>query len=390
MAGCTGGSGWEWDENTQQYYHHAFLKEQPDLNWRNPQLQQAILEMMRFWLDKGIDGFRVDVMWHLIKDKYWRNNPPNPNFKEGMPTYDKFLPLYSTDHPEVHTVVAMLRKVVDQYKEKVLIGEMYLPVENVVDYYGQDGSGAHLPGNFQLLLLDWNARKIALEIDKYESSLPEGAWPNWVLSNHDRPRLSTRIGKEQILIAAMLLLTLRGTPTLYYGDEIGMSNVEIPMEEVQDPQGKLMPELGLSRDPQRTPMQWNKEDNAGFTSGKPWLRIAHDFKQVNVETLKENKESILHFYRKLIALRKKEPALHEGRYAPVLAEGDILAYLHQTDSVQFLIVLNLGGQTADFIPAGIPMKGKVVISTHPEREGMKLTGNPIKLKSNEGVIIQLS
>jgi alpha-glucosidase len=143
----------------------------------------------------------------------------------------------------------MMRATIDQYKEKVLIGEMYLPVENVVDYYGEDNQGAHLPGNFQLLLLPWDARKIELEIDKYESSLPPGAWPNWVLSNHDRPRLLDRIGPEQVRVAAMLLLTLRGTPTMYYGDEIGMTNVAIPKSEMQDPQGKLGKGELKSRDP---------------------------------------------------------------------------------------------------------------------------------------------
>jgi alpha-glucosidase len=167
-----GGTAWEWDEKTGQYYYHAFLKEQPDVNWRNPEVQEAMRGVMRFWLDKGIDGFRVDVMWHLLKDERYRDNPLNPDYAPSQPTYDRFVPVYSTDHPEVHDAVALLREQIDAYPEKVMIGEMYLPPDKVVDYYGYDNRGAHLPGNFQLLLTSWNAREIALGIDKYEGALP--------------------------------------------------------------------------------------------------------------------------------------------------------------------------------------------------------------------------
>jgi alpha-glucosidase len=381
-----GGSAWEWEPATKQYYYHAFLKEQPDCNWRNPEVQKEMQKIMRFWMDKGVDGFRVDVMWHMIKDARWRNNPPNPGYKKGMPEFDQVLPLYSTDQPEVHEVVGIMRRTIDEYKDKVLIGEMYLPVENVVDYYGEDNQGAHLPGNFQLLLLPWDARTIALEIDKYDSSLPPEAWPNWVLSNHDRPRLYNRIGKEQIRVAAMLLLTLRGTPTLYYGDEIGMHNVEIPKNEIQDPQGKMS--SGQSRDPQRTPMQWDSSANAGFSKVYPWLPVADDYAQANVEKQKEEPESLLQFYKKMIALRKKEAALNQGLYAPVPAHGNVLGYVRETESRRLLVVLNLGNKNARFTPQTISVKGKVLLSTNPEDEGKKVS-NTISIKKNEGMIISL-
>jgi alpha-glucosidase len=175
----------------------------------------------------------------------------------------------------------------DEYDERVLIGEIYLPVHKLVTYYGLDGKGAHLPFNFQLLTLPWDAAQIAMAIDEYEGALPAHGWPNWVLGNHDKPRISSRIGRSQAKVAAMLLLTLRGTPTLYYGDEIGMRDVPIPMDEIVDPQGLNMPDLNVSRDPARTPMQWDEQINAGFSSHKPWLRLPYNSGRVNVEVQKK-------------------------------------------------------------------------------------------------------
>jgi alpha-glucosidase len=166
----------------------------------------------------------------------------------------------------VHHVVRMMREVMDQYEERVMIGEIYLPIHRLVTYYGINNQGAHLPFNFQLLELPWDSRQIAPAIDEYEGALPAGGWPNWVLGNHDKTRMASRVGKSQARVAAMLLLTLRGTPTLYYGDEIGMQDVPIPPEQVQDPQGLNMPDKNLSRDPARTPMQWDTSENAGFTT----------------------------------------------------------------------------------------------------------------------------
>ncbi len=383
-----GGTGWEWVEERGQYYHHAFLIEQPDLNLRNPEVMDAILDAFRFWLDKGVDGFRVDVMWHLIKDEQWRDNPANPDYQSGMPTYDQFSPVYSTDQPEIHDVVAQFRQLLDKYGDKVLIGEMYLPVDKVVKYYGANNQGAHLPGNFQLLLIDWDARKIALEIDKYEAILPTDAWPNWVFSNHDRPRVATRYGKEQARVAAMLLLTLRGTPTLYYGDELGMQNVPIPEEEVKDPQGLLMPGLGLSRDPQRTPMQWDASDNAGFTTENPWMRLSEQYAEENVSTQQQDPASMLSLYRQLLQLRRAEPALHTGDYTPVPAHDPIIAYIRSAGETRLIVVLNFGNEPAAFTPERMELKGTIILQTRNGQKGEKINGS-IQLHGNEGVIIRL-
>jgi alpha-glucosidase len=381
-----GGSAWEWDDQRQQYYYHAFLKEQPDLNLRNPEVQEAIFNTMRFWLSRGVDGFRVDVMWHLYKDDLWRDNPVNPDYKKGEPEYDKLLPLYTTDHGDVIDIVVKMRRVMDEYDEKVMIGEMYLPIHQTMAYYGPNNKGAHLPGNFTLLLAEWKAGKFNVCIDECESSLPEGAWPNWVLGNHDRPRLATRIGKDQLGVAAMLLLTLRGTPTIYYGEEIGMHDVDIPKDEMQDPQGEKM---GVNRDAYRTPMQWSGEKHAGFTSGtKPWLRLADDFDKINVEIQQKDSRSLLMLYRNLIVLRKKTPALQIGDYLPVPADGDVLAYVRQHQDERVLIVLNFGKKKVTFSPGRFRLMGKVLLDTVGENADLEMK-TKIKVLSNQGLIIKL-
>lgn len=383
-----GGSAWEWDEKTEQYFYHAYLKEQPDLNWRNPEVQQELFWIMRFWLDKGIDGFRVDVMWHMIKDENWRNNPVNPDFKEGMSPYNQFVPSYSVDQPEVHHIVAKMREVMDRYDERLLIGEIYLPIHQLVTYYGMGLKGAHLPFNFQLITLPWDARQIALAIDQYEGALPEKGWPNWVLGNHDKSRIATRVGLKQAKIAAILLLTLRGTPTLYYGDEIGMQNVEISTKEAQDPWEKNVPGLGLGRDPVRTPMQWDDTESGGFTNGKPWLPLPDNYKAVNVKMEKESPTSILFLYHRLIELRNSEPALNVGLYKPVPLSGNLLAYTREEGGSKFLIALNLGDSREKFEANELNVKGKVILGTNLKREGAVFEG-AIELEGNEGLVIRL-
>jgi alpha-glucosidase len=253
----------------------------------------------------------------MIKDKQLRNDPPNPDYHEGMNSYSKQIPAYSTDQDEVHDIVHKMRRVIDDYDERLLIGEIYLPISKLVRYYGEDNEGAHLPFNFQLLQLPWNAPKIEAAISEYEGALPEFGWPNWVLGNHDKSRIASRVGKEQARNAAMLLLTLRGTPTIYYGDELGMEDVDIPKDKIKDPQALNEPGVGRSRDPERTPMQWNDSKNAGFTEGEPWLPLMDNFKDINVEQQWNEKGSMLDLHRRLLSIRAKEPALHLGDYIPV-------------------------------------------------------------------------
>lgn len=383
-----GGLGWELDEKTGQYYYHAYLKEQPDLNWRNPEVQIAMLNNMKFWLDKGVDGFRVDVMWHMIKDDQFRDNPPNPDYTEDQSPYRKLIPAYSTDQAEVHDVVHKMRDLLDRYEERVLIGEIYLPISELVTYYGQDNQGAHLPFNFQLIVLPWDARQIEAAISEYEGSLPAEGWPNWVLGNHDKSRIASRVGLAQARVAAMLLLTLKGTPTMYYGDEIGMQDVEIAPEQVQDPHEKNVPGKGLGRDPERTPMQWDSSENAGFTQGQPWLPLEDNFKEVNVEKQKTDPDSFLSLYKRLIALRNDNKVLQVGDYAPVYCEGNLLAFRRVHDQGQFLVVLNLGDSRENFAPEREEILGTIKIATHREREGEEISGS-IQLEPDQGLLIKL-
>jgi len=384
-----GGCAWEYDAATGQYYYHAFLAQQPDLNWRNPEVRQAIYDVMRFWLRKGVDGFRVDVIWHLIKDAAFRDNPPNPNYREGRPPHEKILTQYSADQPEVHEVIAEMRQVIDEFDARVLIGEIYLPLHRLVAYYGNDLAGAQMPFNFALLSTLWSARSIEQIVADYEKALPAGAWPNWVLGNHDRPRVASRVGAAQARVAAMLLLTLRGTPTLYYGDEIGMHQVAIVPDQVRDPFEKNVPGIGAGRDGCRTPMQWDATPYAGFSTSAPWLPLPDDFLQENVTNLDADAQSILSLYRDLIALRKRLPHLMAGDYVPIAAEGDLLLYRRQSEENAVVVALNLGAEPVSIASETIGLDGEILLATFLARAGEKVDGT-LDLRGNGGVIMGVS
>jgi alpha-glucosidase len=381
-----GGSAWQYDEATGQYYYHAFLAAQPDLNWRNPAVREAIYDVMRFWLGKGVDGFRVDVIWHLIKDIDFRDNPPNPHYLNGRPPHEKILTQYSTDQPEVHEVIAEMRRVTDEFEARVLIGEIYLPLNRLIAYYGNNLAGAQMPFNFALLSTLWSARSIERIIADYEAALPPGAWPNWVLGNHDRPRVASRVGPDQARVAAMLLLTLRGTPTLYYGDEIGMHQVTIAPHQVRDPFEKNVPGIGVGRDGCRTPMQWDATANAGFSAATPWLPLADDHAQANVATLEADPGSILALYRALIGLRKKSPQLVKGAYQPIAAEGNVLLYRREGDGGTLVVALNLGAAPVSIASNAIGVSRVILLSTFLDRHGEEVQ-DALDLRANEGVIL---
>lgn len=377
-----GGSSWEFDTHTAQYYYHAFLRSQPDLNWRNPEVRRAMHDVMRFWLRRGVDGFRVDVMWHLIKDDLLRDNPPNPDYTGGQQPYQQLVLLYSTDRPEVHDVVAELRQVIDEFDDRVLIGEIYLPPGKLVAYYGRDLAGAHLPFNFALISTPWNARVVAKLIDDYEAALPPGAWPNWVLGNHDRQRIASRVGGDQARVAAMLLLTLRGTPTLYYGDEIGMPQVEIPPSRVRDPWEKNVPGMGVGRDGCRTPMQWDATAYAGFSVSEPWLPLSKNVALENVATERQDSASMLSLYRALIALRRARPELALGTYRFVSVADDLLMFERAHQGRRLLVALNLGVASAS-----LAAHGRILLSTFMDRQGEAMDG-PLNLRGAEGIILE--
>jgi len=377
-----GGPAWSFDGRTGQYYYHAYLAAQPDLNWRNPDVVAAMLDVLRFWFDRGVDGFRVDAIHQLIEDETLRDNPVNPDWREGMAPVKRFLRSYSMDQPGTHRLIASMREVAKSYaRERLLIGEAYLPIDRLMAYYGADLSGFHLPFNFHLISTPWKAKAIAALVAQYEAALPPGGWPNWVLGNHDRTRVATRVGREQARVAAMLLLTLRGTPTIYQGEEIGMTDVPIPAHLVQDPFEKNVP--GFGRDPVRTPLQWDAGPHAGFSPVEPWLPLAQDFRLCNIAAQAKDPRSMLALYRALLALRRKEPALAQGAYALVTATDEVLAYERRDGSRRLLVALNLGGTPQEL--RALPGPGTLLLSTHLDRGGDAF-GEALTLAGNEGVV----
>ena len=347
-----------------------------------------MLDVMRFWLDRGVDGFRVDVMWHMVKDERLRDNPPNPDHSPDQPPYEALLPVFSTDQPEVHDIVRRMRELTDGYDERLIIGEIYLPISKLVTYYGEDGRGAHLPFNFHLITMPWDAAHIGAAVSEYEGALPPHGWPNWVLGNHDQPRVASRVGAGQARVAAMLLLTLRGTPTLYYGDELGMPDVAIPPERVRDPQALNMPGVGRSRDTARTPMQWTAGEHAGFSTSDPWLPVSAAHDRDNVAVQRDDPDSMLSLHRRLLALRRAEPALSVGGWDPVPAPQDVLAYVREAEGRRFLVALNLGHAPAILEPEHDPVAGEIVCATRVAREGERVERR-IELAGDEGVVVKL-
>ncbi|MDX3910158.1 MAG: alpha-amylase family glycosyl hydrolase [Sphingobium sp.] len=379
-----GGSAWTWDEATGQYYYHAFLAAQPDLNWRNSAVREAMQDVLRFWLDKGVDGFRVDVIWHLIKDDRFRDNPPNPGYAPDRPEIDRYLQVHSADQPEVHDVITELRAVIESYPDRLLIGEIYLPIDRLMTYYGKDNQGVHLPFNFQLIHCPWHAEAIGGLIDEYEAALPRGGWPNWVLSNHDQPRIAARVGDTQARIAAMLLLTLRGTPTLYYGDEIGIGDVDMTGVTVLDPAAINEPGISFNRDRSRSPMQWSDIDFAGFSDVKPWLPLTNDWPERNRAMQSAQPTSMLNLYRALLRLRSIEADLLNGAYRRVATDAPILAY-QRGQGVG--VVLNL---SADDVPLALPPEWRAAHVMLSAREARSLPNLPGTLAAGEGLILRIS
>jgi alpha-glucosidase len=379
-----GGPAWTLDAASGEFYLHSFLSQQPDLNWRNPLLREAMFTALRFWLDRGVDGFRVDVLWLLIKDDQFRDNPPNPAYRPTQPDINRTLSIYNADRPEIHDLIAQMRAVLDRYSDRVLIGEIYLPFERLVTYYGKDLTGAQLPFNFALIHAAWNAEGIATLIADYEKALPAGGWPNWVLGNHDQPRIAARVGAAQARIAAMLLLTIRGTPTMYYGDEIGMPRVEVPPDLTKDPWEKNEPGLGVGRDPSRTPMQWDDTANAGFSTGSPWLPLEPNYAARNVAELRRAPGSILALYQRLIDIRRTHPALHSGSARVISSTNNILIYERAADDQRITVVLNFGPESRQLPLIG---EAQVLLSTHMER---KARNEPLKIHGNEGLILLTS
>jgi glycosidase len=378
-----GGPAWTYHPARGQYYLHIFLKEQPDLNWRNPSVKSAMFEALRFWLDKGVDGFRLDVIPNCFKHPAFPNNPPSPDASKHASAWEweRFDHLYDSNQPEIHGLIRDLRALVESYAgERVLIGETHFDDPHILArFYGADDE-LHLPFNFQLTYRPWDAPAFRAVLSAYYAALPAFAQPNFVLGSHDVHRLATRFGPQNAHSAALLLLTLRGTPTLYYGDELGMEDVPIPPEKARDPHGLGVPNMNLGRDPQRTPMPWDASPNAGFSPAgvETWLPLSADYQKLNVAAQNNDPASTLAYYRGLLALRRAIPALHAG--ALTLLESpasDALAYLRTSEGECLLIVLNFRDKSLRLDFSSLGQAGTLLYQTrlpYAPRTSLALAG----------------
>ena len=389
-----GGSAWALDSSTGQYYLHSFCKEQPDLNWRNPEVESALFEAARFWLDRDVDGFRVDAAHWIMKDPEWRDNPPNPSpggYHKALGEYDSQLHLYDKAHPDVHAVYRRFRRLVDQYKRprRFCAGEIHIyDLKEWASYYGRELDEFHMPFNFSLFNTPWEAVSVGELVDHLEDAIPPGGWPNYVLGHHDEARIATRLGPEYVRLAVMLLLTLRGTPTLYYGDEIGMCEVKIPAQKARDPWGRKRP--GLSRDPSRTPMQWDGSESAGFSKGPPdslWLPLARDHRDRNVARQLAEPDSLLNLYRRILQFRRESEALQRGDYHRIESlPRSILGYRREHPRQCLRILHNFGDCAAE---VRVDEPCRVVLSTRREGEG-KLVESRIQLQPCDGLVLEVN
>ncbi len=385
-----GGSAWEFDEHTGQYYLHSFLREQPDLNWRNPELRAAMLDNMRFWLDRGVDGFRVDAVHFMMKDPAERDNPPNTDLglfaHKPMGAYDAQLHRYDKGHDDLHGVFRDMRAVLATYDPpRMSLGEIHIydPVE-LASYYGTDLDELSMPTNFGLFKAPWTAEGVRAVVDGLEAAVPAGGWPNYSLGNHDDRRLASRLGEAGSRQAAVLLLGLRGAPILYYGDELGLREVEIPPDRLQDPWSRAAPHLG--RDGCRTPMPWSPEPGAGFTAaGEPWLPLGDDHRTRNVQMQLADPDSLLNLYRRLLQLRRTSGPLRLGSYRPLDAvPAHCLAFVRELGAERALVALNFSAApvTIDLPTPG----GRIVVSTQRTHEGSDV-GRTLRLAPHEAVIV---
>ena len=389
-----GGSAWTYHESTGQYYLHSFLKEQPDLNWRNSEVVEAMHSVLRFWLDRGVDGFRVDAVMPVIKDEQFRDNPTRAEKRFGKDTgaAGQQLRVYSSNQPELHDLLRGFRSLVDQYEgERVLLGEVYtMDSATAAEYYGNNDE-FQLVLNVTLVNHSWEAEGLRHYVEAFDNALPAGAQPVVVLGSHDEPRLASRWGEQQARVAAVMLLTLRGTPIIYYGDEIGMLNGELPTEGSLDPWPELAGLPELSRDVARTPMQWDATAGAGFTksSTSPWLPIHARSGEINVATQQEDPRSLLSLYTKLLELRHASPALLHGRYQALEDQPEgTYVYRRELDRERYLIALNFS-PVAQSLSNQSERSGHILISSYLDLKG-EVDLTELSLRADEGLVIRLN
>lgn len=387
----TGGGGWEFDPLREQYYFHMFYKQQPDLNWRNPAVCKAMMDILRFWLEKGVDGFRFDVFNVFFKDKDFKNNPR----KLGIRKFDCQHHVFDCDQPDLIPGLEEIRKLMDSFGDRYSVGEPFLPTPEKAAKYSAPGR-LNAAFNFEFLTCSWKPDKFLQTILYSDQILDQESWSTYVLNNHDNKRSASRFtrGEDDRMLkaAAALLLTQRGTPFLYYGEEIGMRNVRLQKSEIKDPVGLHYWPFYIGRDGCRSPMQWNASENGGFSKASPWMKVHPDHPFRNVADQQENSISLFNFYKRLIQLRKENAALRRGAFIPLTYNPrKILAYLRQTGDQTILVVINFSWHPVKFFLGTVLARENWQLLLSSKREVLdNLKKDVFELSAYEAIILKQS
>jgi glycosidase len=386
-----GGSAWTYDNHTSQYYLHQFSSFQPDLNYWNPEVVSAFEDVLRFWLDLGVDGFRIDAVAHLLEDPALPDEVVNPHHSPDCLSdcYDYLIHSYTRSYEGIHNITRAWRQLLDLYsttRPRFMVGEVYDPIDVVMSYYGgEDGDEFHFPFNFFLLgNSEWTGTNVDRVVSLWLDNMPMGGWPNWVLGNHDNHRIASKAGPFLARALNVLLLTLPGTPTTYYGEEILMTDVDVKPDLRQDKYG--------DRDKERTPMQWNSKKNAGFTSATPWLPLAENYSTVNVQSELGDDTSMLSLYKRLVEMRSNYSAFMEITYTSIISTQDVLVFIRDSasDPTRFLVALNFARYTVSINSNVLPsiLQAEVYLSSYMNRTGTLDITNDFNLLGGEGLILK--
>jgi alpha-glucosidase len=393
-----GGSAWTWDDRRGQYYMHTFLPEQPDLNWRNPAVRTEMLAMVRRWLERGVDGLRLDVFNAFFKDVEFRSNPRR---LRGRRPYDRQVHLYDKDRPDLEGFLAEFRALVDSFPERMTVGELFSADPRLAPKLS---APRHLVFDFELIHQSWNAKAFARACQDNEARFGSGLWPTVVLSNHDSPRQASRLApgadpatSDAIAkVAATISLTLRGTPFLYYAEEIGARDVPVPWSEIIDPPakrgGRMVQLLApwWNRDQARSPMPWDDGPFGGFSNARPWLRMAPDVATRNVAIQAPDPSSVLATYRRLIWLRRQHPALQVGTYRRLAtAAPDLFVYERAAEGETVLVAANFG-RTATNLRLQTGRRWTVIHDTHRQPVDQFAGGDELDLRPLEAIVLRAS
>lgn len=394
-----GGSAWSLDKNTHQYYLHQFSEFQPDLNYHNEAVRKAMEDVIRFWFDFGVDGLRIDAVIFLLEDPKLHDEAENKNFTDkynctafknnNTHCYDRLIHNLTKDFTGIHDIIRGWRKVADNYTDRFLVGETYDPVDVVMTYYGKDNDEFHFPFNFLLLSNNnWTGSHVNDTVSMWMDALPKGAWPNWVLGNHDNPRIASKAGNYLARALNVLLLTLPGTSTTYYGEEIFMTDVYVPPDERHD--------LYQNRDQERTPMQWKNVTYAGFTDGgkKPWLPVATNYSTYNVDTESRNSSSMLKLYKQVVNLISTQEAFRFAEYEAIMSNLNLFAYrrFHNGTKEEFVVVVNFSqsNTSVDLSAIQDSFHGPQILlsSADTKRDGNKVNLSKVSMTAGEAIIIK--